>query len=302
RRDDGTWTQLLDVEANYLAFSPDGTLYLASDQGISTYDGTTLTPGDATGLPASFRVNDMEFSGEGTLYVLAPGSLYTYDTTTGFTARTEVTSPLHIAAHPDGKLYVVDNFGQIGYYDNGAFTNRAITGVFTSNVGLVDFDISSDGIFWGSQQGIRPGVVRYDGTTASTPLAPGDLVDDAILIGPLTAASGGRVFVGSDLQPGIAVIQDPTTSIFSTSTPTLSLGIYPNPVRDRTQIRLVAPRTGTAALRLLDVTGRPLFTETLRVVAGEFTHELSLKNLATGVYFVEMSFGEQRALGRLQKQ
>ncbi|MEO0733908.1 MAG: T9SS type A sorting domain-containing protein, partial [Bacteroidota bacterium] len=300
RRDDDNWTQLLTEQANFLAFAADGLLYIANDEGVSTYDGTNLTPGDPTGLPANFRVNDMQFTTAGTLYVLVPGSLFSYAPDTGFAPRAEVTAPLFIAPHPDGKMYVVDNFGQVGYYEGEDFTNRAITGVF-STIGLADFAINTDGVFWGAQQGVRPGVVRYDGTLANEPISPGDLVDGAILINYLTVGSGGRVFVGSDLRPGVAIIDDPTTPVSSAVEVALPLGVVPNPVQRLTQVRLTAPVSGPATLRLLDAGGRTVITESLRLQKGDFTHELDLSGLATGAYFVEITLGGKRAVGRLHK-
>lgn len=300
RRDAGAWTQLVTDVANDIAFAPDGTLHFVNTDGIFTYDGTTVSPGSVANLPSlNANIRDMRFRADGRLYVLNPPNLYSYDGDEGFTQQSEVTSPLFIAPHPDGKMYVADAFGQIGYFEGDDFVNNAITGVFPSGIPLAGFDISDQGIFWGSRTGFSSGVIRYDGSTASGLVPAEELINDAIIVSPIHAGFNGRLYVAADLRPGIAIINDGTSAVSNLSAGLEQLLISPNPAGQYITVDARLTQGGSGAVRLLDVTGRALRNWPVEFVTGNFSRRFQLEGLAPGTYWLELRSGNMRGVTRL---
>ena len=70
------------------------------------------------------------------------------------------------------------------------------------------------------------------------------------------------------------------------------LTVSPNPFRDRTVIRCAVPGQGSVSLKIYDVTGRVVATVKNKVeAAGVYNLQWDAKNMANGVYFVELEAG-----------
>lgn len=73
-----------------------------------------------------------------------------------------------------------------------------------------------------------------------------------------------------------------------------------NPVRDRARLRLVAERSGSFAVQVIDVTGRVRLMNTLPVTAHQSVDvTLDTRDLAPGTYFVRVSQGALQASQRV---
>jgi hypothetical protein len=73
--------------------------------------------------------------------------------------------------------------------------------------------------------------------------------------------------------------------------------VFPNPATGEVTIQGI-PRNGDVLLRLMDMGGRVVMTDRIRMNAGE-NHSLGLKGLAPGLYTVELSNEHERATLRL---
>mgnify|MGYP000099784647 CR=1 FL=1 len=300
RRANDAWEQVVTEDALHLAFSPDGILHFINIDGVFTFDGSTVAPGNVTGRPDNLNsISVMKFRDDGTLFFIRPGTLYSYTETDGFTTQSQIVSPLHLAGHPDGSMYVADNFGQIGIFRADGFENNAVRGVFTSGIGLNSFDISSDGVLWGSQQGFSAGVLGYNDPRTTEVLEPSDLIPNAILINKLYAGAGGRVYASSDLRPAIAIIQDELTSVFSANRTFLPMTISPNPASGSLLVELELPGNSSGHIYIRDINGRTLRTLAVSGTGHVLRQPVSLRGLKAAVYLVEARFDGAIGTSRL---
>jgi hypothetical protein len=81
------------------------------------------------------------------------------------------------------------------------------------------------------------------------------------------------------------------------------LEIYPNPTRDHIFLSLAFARPGNASFKLLDVSGKQVFsTELGDFQMGTFSRQLELPNLPVGVYIYDLALGNERFRGKLMVQ
>ncbi|MCB9296479.1 MAG: T9SS type A sorting domain-containing protein [Lewinellaceae bacterium] len=79
--------------------------------------------------------------------------------------------------------------------------------------------------------------------------------------------------------------------LFDSKTNGLGIQAFPNPVQDQLQARWAAAPGQPTTLRLLDMTGRQLAT--YEAAAGVNTFEVPLGSLPTGLYFLQVSQGQE---------
>lgn len=86
------------------------------------------------------------------------------------------------------------------------------------------------------------------------------------------------------------VARRPTSSgVASAQLPHWNFLAYPNPASEAPILRFSLPQPGTVHLRLIDLTGRTLYEETLTPTTTEFKKVLPLRP-ATGVYFLSATY------------
>ena len=81
------------------------------------------------------------------------------------------------------------------------------------------------------------------------------------------------------------------------------IGVIPNPYTDRTSVQLYLDEKGILSERIVDMFGREISSRSFSVDKGVFSFdpEETIK-LASGVYFVEILFNEERVVSRLVKE
>jgi len=76
----------------------------------------------------------------------------------------------------------------------------------------------------------------------------------------------------------------------------------PNPVNDITVIKYNVPTDGKVQFTVYSVNGQVLFTQSAEAKVGENSLELSVSNLASGLYFYSMEFNGQRIVRKMSVQ
>ncbi|MBZ0263137.1 T9SS type A sorting domain-containing protein [bacterium] len=111
------------------------------------------------------------------------------------------------------------------------------------------------------------------------------------------------VVANGDLQFGAGAYAIATLEADALPTSFVVGNSYPNPFNPSTIIPVVAPVSGDLGLKVYDVLGRTIYQQNDRVDAGR--HELLFdannagKELVSGVYFVEVSFQNQRHMQKI---
>ena len=76
--------------------------------------------------------------------------------------------------------------------------------------------------------------------------------------------------------------------------------LAPNPARHTTNLYIKAPAAGTARIRLLNMAGRPVYTQNARVVAGQNALQITLPgSLPAGLYVVQTTTGGKTVYAKL---
>ncbi len=289
---DDTWSTYLADPAFRLALNPDGQITFLTANGAFDYDGTTVTARNNTNVPDISNLGKALYDLNGDLYTIMNGKVHRQDAN-GWTALSDVTSPIYLELAPDGKVYVTDNFGGIHYYENQSYTSYAITGVFPSLAPLKGFAINqNNGVFWGATQG--PSTLRRHerpSTTASIPVL--DLIPTGVVINEIFIASNNLVFVVSNFQPYITTIDDGTvTRIFEPATPTLEFSLSPNPSKGHTQVKWRQLPTGSGTIELFNAMGQSCYQAAIQVSQGDGQLDILTAHLPSGNYWVVFRIGK----------
>lgn len=77
------------------------------------------------------------------------------------------------------------------------------------------------------------------------------------------------------------------------------LKVYPNPASEYCILNLDGPTAGMCDLKIIDINGHVLKSESFRKVNGTIKHELDISRLIPGVYIVNVTQGNQIYLSRL---
>ena len=95
----------------------------------------------------------------------------------------------------------------------------------------------------------------------------------------------------------VPVIADIVTGI-STINGTSGVSIYPNPVNDKLNIKLLQPANGSLIIKVSDLTGRIVQHNSFSVNAyGSF--EMNMKELAKGTYLVKFITDKDEVVQRI---
>jgi hypothetical protein len=78
-----------------------------------------------------------------------------------------------------------------------------------------------------------------------------------------------------------------------------SLKVFPNPASDNCILNIQGPVTGLCELKVLDIYGRVMKTESFEKLNGQVQHQLEISSLVQGIYLIEVTQGDQRYLTRL---
>jgi len=78
-----------------------------------------------------------------------------------------------------------------------------------------------------------------------------------------------------------------------------SLNVYPNPAKDRVRINFTEVGSADVEIYLRDAQGRDVLHRSDRLDGGQYTGDLNLSGLASGVYMIEIHSGGLRAHRRL---
>ncbi|MBF9142655.1 T9SS type A sorting domain-containing protein [Hymenobacter properus] len=198
---------------------------------------------------------------------------------------------------------VLTTYGTSGLYLAGSFTSSAIT------LGGASFANTSGSALVASLADIGPTAtanwVQHGGTPASA--------DAACL-----ALAGARLYVAGSFQRTatfgsqtltstvagatnfLATLTDATVTATAAPSRSFTFELAPNPARATTSVQLpVVPGATSATLMLTDALGRTLRTEAVTLPAAGRRHELNLRNLAPGLYLVQVSAGNSVGTQRL---
>lgn len=300
RRDDSVWTQVLTDAALKLTFDPQDQLVFINSAGLSVYDGTTVTPGMNMAAPTIPTVNQVLYDQNGLLWILLPGNLYTYDGTVGWVQKTDPSGPLYIDLRSDNRLYIADSFGYMNYYENGAYTFNAISGVYPNGLGFTAFKNDKNDVFWNGVQGGSPGLIRYDGMS-DTLIAEADLTVDGILINELFVASNNDKWVASRSSGTVAKIVDaePSTGIFSELAENFVFQLQPNPTRDMVSVSFSLEQPSVVSLDLYDLSGSLLKQVETQLGSGQQDIRLDLEDLPAGMYMMRAATDDRVGMQKL---
>jgi hypothetical protein len=80
----------------------------------------------------------------------------------------------------------------------------------------------------------------------------------------------------------------PTSNRIEGGTAITNLAIYPNPSRDIFNISFTSEQVQNLKVRILNVIGEVLVTESLEQFIGEYTKQINLNENAKGIYFLKI--------------
>lgn len=85
---------------------------------------------------------------------------------------------------------------------------------------------------------------------------------------------------------------------------TETLSIYPNPANDKVTFDIALEKSATVTATVRDMVGRTVIAKDFgKVQAGNATpFNLGISKLTAGVYFVEVTIGERKLIGKITKQ
>lgn len=98
------------------------------------------------------------------------------------------------------------------------------------------------------------------------------------------------------------VVKDCTTGILPVEATSPRITIYPNPAQNSVTLSIDAVQQDEAFVRITDITGKILLAESIQRSAQQsYKHELDLRQLAAGIYFVDVTLNGQHFIGKLTK-
>jgi len=215
----------------------------------------------------------------------------------GLTEYPEFFSPLHIEAASDGKVWITNGFGDVGYFDGGNIELDVLSGIIPGGVSHTTFAIDPTyDFFWFGIQGAEAGLMFYNGTT--TTLIPTlDLYSESFNL-PSNAfvASDGSVWVGANFTSDVAQVTPEISSVFEPDYTEANL--FPNPVSDIVFLEMEAGSQGIYEVNIFDATGR-LVKNGKKTLSGN-TLQINVEALPEGPYFITVPAA--KTSGRFMKK
>ncbi len=96
--------------------------------------------------------------------------------------------------------------------------------------------------------------------------------------------------VGNLTQKYITVAYG-TVGIDDVNKPSINFSVYPNPTSGQTNVQLNIDRSSDVILKVMDITGRVVFTQSSYMTSGEHNIKLDLASLSKGVYILSAIAG-----------
>ncbi|HEY0029562.1 MAG TPA: SBBP repeat-containing protein, partial [Bacteroidia bacterium] len=91
----------------------------------------------------------------------------------------------------------------------------------------------------------------------------------------------------------VGIIENSDLSLF---------GVYPNPTTSDIFLDLLLKKAGAIKITIMNVTGQTVFSEDVNAVAGNYKKQISLNNLAKGIYYLQISTGNEVINKKIVKQ
>ena len=91
----------------------------------------------------------------------------------------------------------------------------------------------------------------------------------------------------------------PGTIRMSGGTAINNLDVYPNPTDDIFNVSFVSEEIQTLQIRVLNIVGEVVYTESLEQFVGEYTKQISIGDNARGIYFLEITNNQVSVINKL---
>jgi photosystem II stability/assembly factor-like uncharacterized protein len=259
--------------------------FASSSQGYACGNHGTvfsITPEGTTNLnsPSSSTHRGISAPSVDNVWVCGGNRIYYYNgnTFTSQIAPAGTFNDIHFIDNQKG--WVVGNAGIIGYTEDGGASwpeqtnpdpqNRTLAGVF-----FFDSD-------YGWAVGVD-GVILHTSNGGSTWSVVGaGLTTEVLTSIHFTSATNGYVAGG-----GKTLLKYGELSGIGEEIKTLQCNIFPNPVKDKLQIKCSDFKTENGTIAILSLYGKEILIK--EIVKGNENIELDLKNLNTGMYFCKIS-------------
>ncbi|HQW22788.1 MAG TPA: T9SS type A sorting domain-containing protein [Bacteroidia bacterium] len=96
--------------------------------------------------------------------------------------------------------------------------------------------------------------------------------------------------VGNSVQKYITVAYG-TVGIDDINKPSINFNVYPNPSNGQTSVQLNIDRSSDVMLKVIDITGRVVLTQSSYLTSGEHNIKLNLSSLSKGIYILSAIAG-----------
>jgi hypothetical protein len=118
----------------------------------------------------------------------------------------------------------------------------------------------------------------------------------------------GRYSVRVENAQGCASVSDEVdvtvviNAVTGTDATTHALSITPHPIVDQVTLQLTLPQSGSVDIRVVDVRGEVVLSESEQRAGGDYHRTLQLSELPSGTYFIEVRSGKDRWVSHVVKQ
>ncbi|MGQ0828247.1 MAG: T9SS type A sorting domain-containing protein [Bacteroidota bacterium] len=82
----------------------------------------------------------------------------------------------------------------------------------------------------------------------------------------------------------------------------ISIDLYPNPVIATVEVKYYAKNANALSFKVLDITGKIIHTYNKEIELGENTFMIDIKNIVKGIYFMEITNGEETVFKKIIKE
>ncbi|HPI86732.1 MAG TPA: C10 family peptidase [Bacteroidales bacterium] len=172
-----------------------------------------------------------------------------------------------------------DGSGEAFYYQNGATCMWRIKPPYANKI-ILTFN------YFDTEEGIDKLNV-YDGTTLLAELSGNELPD------PIEATSGSIFMTWSTnintTRPGWEIYYEVDNIGISENSPVTELSVFPNPANDKLHVEFNINSTEDLKIKLVNITGQTLYSETHPGFSGNYQNEIAVGSLPAGMYFLEIN-------------
>jgi len=180
--------------------------------------------------------------------------------------------------------------GRIGFYQ--ALMHELLHAVGEKHVDQQEL------MYWKTPSGFIAGPLR-DSISSNDGDGGGDIVYKSSFIDTITAVCGPytNLIVYHDCVNG-----GNSFGIPNINPNVLNMKMYPNPLNDNLlNIQYTLKQDSRVTFKVLDITGREVYSMNENLNAGEHTDQLNLDNLAIGVYLIKIIIGDTQDTQKLVK-